>query len=73
MFHSINEYTVIKQVLEGNSDLIRISESNQIIKTVDCKILHTMISDLYRFKSVLKVVDEDYIFVRRAVNIKSLN
>lgn len=34
--------------------------------------MYTMIADLYRYKTVLKVEDEDYIFVRRAINIKSM-
>jgi len=33
--------------------------------------MNTMISDLYRHAAVLKVEDEDFIFIRRAINIKS--
>lgn len=42
------------------------------MKTVDCKIMHTMLQDLLRYKTVFKVVDEDFIFIRRAYNAKSL-
>lgn len=57
--------------MERNSDFIKIYENNQRVKTVDCKIMHTMIADLYRYKTVMKVEDEDFIFVRRAINVKS--
>lgn len=33
--------------------------------------MHTMICDLYRHAAVLKVEDEDFIFIRRAINVKS--
>ena len=59
--------------MERNSDFIRIYENNQRVKTVDCKIMYTMIADLFRYKTVMKVEDEDFIFVRRAINIKSQN
>ena len=71
MFAQVNEYTIIKDILDKNSDFIKIFESNQRVKTIDCQVMHTMISDLYRFKTAMKVEDEDYIFVRRAINNKS--
>jgi len=70
MFSVIKEYSTIKQIMERNSDFIRLYDTNQRIKTVDCKIMHTMMSDLMRYKTVMKVEEEDFIFIRRAMSMK---
>ena len=63
----IKEYSTFKHILERNSDFVRLSDQSPRIKTVDCYILYTMIQDAIRYKNVLKVEDEEYIFIRRAV------
>ena len=70
MFHTIKEFATIKQIMEHNSEFVRVSESERV-KAVDCKVLSIMFNDLLGHKTVQKVEDEDYIFVRRAHNLKS--
>lgn len=55
--------------MERNCDFIRVRDDSPRIKTVDCQVLFTMIQDALRYKTVLKVEDEDYIFIRRAIGI----
>lgn len=56
--------------MERSSEIIKVKE-NFKVKTVDCKVLSIMLNDIMHHKTVLKVEDEDYIFIRRALNIKS--
>ncbi len=42
----------------------------QRIKAVDCKTLSIMLTDLLRHRNVLKLTDDDYIFVRRSKAMK---
>jgi hypothetical protein len=70
MFHTIKQFATIKQIMEHNSEFIRLSDS-QRVKAVDCKVMSIMLTDLLRHKAVYKVEDEDYIFIRRAHNVKS--
>ena len=70
MFSKIKEFSIIKQVMERNSEFIKLKD-NFRVKAVDCKVMGIMLNDLMRHKSVLKVEDEDFIFMRRAINIKS--
>lgn len=67
MHSQVKEYTVIKDILDRNSDYIRPTEESHRIKTIDCQILFTMLQDSMRHKTVLKVESDTYIFVRRAV------
>ena len=70
MLSSVKEFATIKHVLERNSEIIRI-KSNMKIKSLDCKVLSIMLNDIMRHKTVLKIEDEDHIFIRRAISIKS--
>lgn len=70
MLSCVKEFSTIKHVLERNSELIKVKSSMKV-KALDCKILSIMFSDIMRHKSVLKIEDEDHIFIRRAINIKS--
>lgn len=56
--------------MEKNSDLVKIYENNMRVKTLDCKIINTMLQDLIRYKTIQKVQDENFIFMRRALNEK---
>lgn len=71
MFGSVKEFATIKQVMERNSEIVRVREGMKV-KTLDCKVLSIMMADILRHKTVMKVSDEDYIFLRRAINIKSM-
>lgn len=41
------------------------------IKAIDCKVMAVLFEDACRQKAISKVEDDNYIFIRRAVNIKS--
>ena len=70
MFSSVKEYATVKQLMERNSEIIKLKEDYKV-KAVDCKIMSLMLTDIMRHKTVLKVEDEDFIFIRRAINNKS--
>ena len=70
MFGKVKEYSTIKQIFERNAEIIRIKHNHKV-KAIDCKVISLMINDILRHKSVLKIEDEDFIFIRRAINIKS--
>jgi hypothetical protein len=55
--------------MERNSEYISI-KSGLRIKAVDCKVFSAMLQDIVRHKTVLKVEDENYIFIRRAISVK---
>ena len=57
--------------MERNSDYIRATEDSSRVRSLDCQIIHTMLQDALRHNTVLKVEDEDFIFVRRALSHKS--
>lgn len=71
MLSSVKEFATIKHVLERNSGIIKVRNDLKI-KALDCKILSIMLTDIQRSGTVLKVEDEDFIFLRRALNVKSL-
>ena len=70
-FHlNIKEYSTIKHIMENNSDFIRPTPESQRVKVVDCQVMNAMLQDLMAHKTVLKVKDEEYIFIKRSVNVK---
>jgi hypothetical protein len=38
----IKEYSLFKEILERNSEYVRLSEESPRVKSVDCQLLHTM-------------------------------
>lgn len=71
MFGSVKQYSTIKEVMDRNSEIVRVKDGVKV-KAIDCKVLSIMLTDILRHKTVLKVEDEDFIFLRRAINIKSM-
>jgi hypothetical protein len=53
--------------MEKNSSFVR---DSQKIKIVDCHIMQTMLADLAAHKNILKVQDDDFIFIRRTSSRK---
>jgi|LauGreDrversion4_2_1035121.scaffolds.fasta_scaffold52683_2 hypothetical protein len=43
MHSKVKEYTVIKDIMERNSEYIRPSEESHRIKTIDCQVMFTMV------------------------------
>jgi hypothetical protein len=56
--------------MENNSDFIRPTPESPRIKVVDCQVMNSMLQDLLAHKTVLKVLDEEYIFIKRSVSVK---
>lgn len=69
MLITVQEFSTLKQIMERNSEYIKIKEGVKV-KAVDCKVLSTMLTDLMRHKTMMKIEDENYIFIRRAVGAK---
>jgi hypothetical protein len=69
MFSQIKEFSTLKQIFERNSEFIRIKDGVRI-KSLDCKLLSILLTDLMRHSMILKVEDENFIFVRRAINMR---
>ena len=67
---NIKEYSTLKKILERNSDFIKLNDDTPRVKTIDCSIMSTMINDALRNKTVLKVEESDYIFIRRSIGQK---
>ena len=65
----IREYSTVKQILEGNSE--KVIFNNQRVKSVDCQLMSVLLQDVIRHKTVSKMEDENYIFIRRAVDVKT--
>mmetsp|Transcript_22975 Transcript_22975/g.22326 ORF Transcript_22975/g.22326 Transcript_22975/m.22326 type:complete len:208 (+) Transcript_22975:634-1257(+) len=65
----VKQYSTLKQIMEKNSELVSVKDS-QKIKAIDCKIFSAMLVDIMRHEMVLKVEDENYIFIRRARNLR---
>ena len=69
MFGQIKEFSTLKQIFERNAEFIKVKDGVRI-KSIDCKLLSTMVIDLMRHSIIQKVEDENYIFIRRARNIR---
>ena len=55
--------------MQANSE--KIIHSQQRIKSIDCTIMSVLLEDVLRHKTVSKVEDENFIFIRRAVDVKT--
>ena len=69
IFGEIRQYSTIKHVLEGNSE--RVIFNKQRVKSIDCQIMSVLFEDVLRHKTVSKMEDENYIFIRRAIDVKT--
>lgn len=69
VYTEIREYSTIKQILQSNSE--KIIFNKQRVKAVDCQIMSVLMMDVLRHKTVSKVEDENFIFIRRAMDVKT--
>ena len=69
VFRQIREYSTVKQILEGNSE--KVIFNNQRVKSIDCAVMSVLLQDVIRHKTVSKIEDENFIFIRRAVDVKT--
>jgi len=68
MFAKVKEYSSLKLILEGNSEFV--VHNKRRIKSIDCKLLSALVEDALRAKTVEKLSDDNFIFIRRAVDKK---
>jgi hypothetical protein len=66
---NIKEFVTLKQVFDDNSEMVRIDK--QRVKAVDCKVISILVEDALRQKAVAKIRDDNYIFIRRAVDVQT--
>ena len=68
MFYQIKEYTTLKRIYDQNSELVILNKTR--VKAIDCKVLSVLFEDARRFKAIAKVHNDNFIFIRRAVDVK---
>lgn len=59
----------MKQIFDDNSEMIKVNQ--QKVKACDCKVLSVLFEDAMRQKAIAKIKDDNYIFIRRAVDVKT--
>lgn len=68
LFVKVREYSSLKIILEGNAEMVVFNKRRT--KSIDCKLLSVLVEDALRAKTVEKLGDDNFIFVRRAVDTK---
>ena len=68
LFFQIKEYTTLKKIYDQNSEMVIINKSR--VKAIDCKVLSVLFEDARRYKAIAKVHNDNYIFIRRAVDVQ---
>lgn len=68
MFSKVQEYSSLKMILEGNAEMVVYNKRRT--KSIDCKLLSVLVEDALRAKTVEKLGDDNFIFIRRAVDTK---
>ena len=61
----ISQYKTIKKVMDKNAEIVTIEDGVRR-KAVDCKLMSILLQDMLRHNTVLKIEDEDYIFIVQA-------
>ena len=69
IFTQVREYSTIKQVFASNDETIRLKGHK--IESIDCSMMSVLIDDVIRHKTVEKLTDENFIFIRRAMDVKT--
>lgn len=67
LLSAVKEYNTLKQIFDDNSEVILVGR--QRVKAVDLKVLSTLFEDAHRQRQVAKIKDDNYIFMRRAVDV----
>lgn len=64
----VKEYSSLKLILEGNAEMVVYNKRR--MKAIDCKLVSALVEDALRAKTVEKLADDNFIFIRRAVDTK---
>lgn len=65
----MREYSTVKQIMDHNCE--QVVYNKQRVKSLDCQIMSVLFEDILRHKTVAKMEDENYIFIRRAMDVKT--
>jgi len=68
LFYQIKEYTTLKKIYGQNSESVILNKTR--VQAVDCKVLSTLFEDACRYKAIAKVHNDNFIFIRRAVDVR---
>ena len=68
LFVKVKEYSSLKAILEGNAEMVVFNKRRT--KSIDCKLMSVLVEDALRSKTVEKLGDDNFIFIRRAVDTK---
>lgn len=68
LFNKVREYSTLKQILANNEEMVVFNKRR--VKSIDCKLMSTLLEDAIRAKTVEKLADDNFIFIRRAVDTK---
>ena len=68
LFYQIKEYTTLKKIYGQNSEQVILNKTR--VQAVDCKVLSTLFEDARRYKAIAKVHNDNFIFIRRAVDVQ---
>ena len=66
--NDIGEFSTIKEFMETNSEMVK--HGNSAIKSIDCKVVSVLLDEVTRYASISKVQDDNYVFIRRAMDVK---
>ena len=69
VFDQVREYSTVKQIMEQNCE--QVVYNKQRVKSLDCQIMSVLFEDILRHKTVAKMDDENFIFIRRAMDMKT--
>lgn len=62
----MQQFKTIKNILDSNSQVI--FNGKERVKAIDCRQLALLLDDIERQRQIMKVDDEDFILVKRAVH-----
>jgi len=65
----VGEFSTMKEFMETNSEMVK--QGNTHVKAVDCKLVSVLLDEVTRYSSISKVQDDNYVFIRRAHDVKS--
>ena len=83
MIETIKEFSCFKAIMDKNSQMIAISPESlrtleihqkyhyelqtQKFKILDCKMIFNLFEDLQRYRNMIKIQEDQFIFVKRSI------
>lgn len=70
MLEQIKQFSVFKEIMDNNCQLLGINSENHEggtkFKAIDCKVMNNIFEEYRRNKVMAKIRDDDFIFVQRS-------